>query len=339
MTTPKVFFSRCKPYEYDAVDVAIESKRLFFGYCMRRLGVAYDRHKLRSCIVDVACDDATWAAERSAQNVWNPQYNRNRNFVREIGPGSIALVPRPSSGVIYCGFVQGGFEFVDDPSWYDTWERIWKAKTSRDPDEFWIAGEVAQTFRVDEFRAIPVPRIPVWIRRSLFGRSTYGIVRPYGCLDPVETLKEILASDNFIPRTWTTDPAEVERRLITDVTPSAFEHLVVSLLQLEYPNEFWTHVGGSGDGGLDGIGADESGKVVGLLQCKWAYEGHKPDLNTQWVAGSHRPREILASAFHADGLPGPPAFEFLDKKTVSALLVKHATSLPQAKALRIGRQQ
>jgi hypothetical protein len=335
MITPKVFFSRCKPYGYDAVEVALESKRLFFGYCMAKRDAVYDRRGLKSCIVDVTCDDATWASNRAASD-GNRQYNRNRNFVREIGAGSIALVPRPSSGVIYCGFVRGGFELVDDPAWYDTWERIWKANDSRDPEDFWIAGEVAQTWRVDEFRAIPVPRIPVWIRRSLFGRSTYGIVRPYGGLDPVETLKDILASDSFIPRTWTIDPAEVEQRLITDVTPSSFEHLVVSLLQLENPDEFWTHVGGSGDGGLDGIGADASGKVVGLLQCKWAYWGEEPDLNTQWAAGTARPRQILASACHNDGQEAPTGFDFLDKKRVAALLVKHAAGLPQAKALRIG---
>ena len=334
---PKVFFSRCKPYELDAVDVALESNRLFFGYTLQKQGAVYDRHKIRSCIVDVTCDDATWAAEHAASDR-NRQYNRNRNFVREIDAGSIALVPRPSSGVIYCGFVQSEFELVDDPAWYDTWDRIWRANTTDDPDEFWIAGEVAQTWRVDKFRAIPIPRIPVWIRRSLFGRSTYGIVRPYGGLDPYEAMNLVLSSDSFIPRTWTRDPEEVERRLITDVTPGAFEHLVVSLLQLEYPNEFWTHVGGSGDGGLDGLGANASGEVVGLLQCKWAYWGEKLNLNAQWASGSIQPREILASACHDDAQRAPDGYQFIDKKMVASLLVKHAAALPQARALRIGQE-
>ena len=42
---------------------------------------------------------------------------------------------------------------------------------------------------------------------------------------------------------------EVERRLVESVGPGTFEHLCVSLLQLEFPEEVWVHVGGSGDGG------------------------------------------------------------------------------------------
>ncbi|MBK1625424.1 hypothetical protein [Afifella marina] len=335
---PKVFFSRCKPHGIDAVCVARECERLFFGYPMRKQGAHYDRHSLRSCIVDVTCDEATWAAEHAASDRLR-QYNQNRNFVSEIEHGSIALVPRPAEGVIYCGYVEGGFELVNDPTWYDIWESIWRKHKSEDPDEYWIASEVAQTWKVDKFRPVPVPRIPVWIRRSLFGRSTYGIVRGYLDLDPYKTMQDVLGIDGFLPRSWTTDPREVERRLITDVTPDAFEHLMVAILQLENPEEFWTHVGGSGDGGLDGLGADASGEVVGLLQCKWAYDGEDLKLNTQWASERHRPRTILAAASHRDGVAAPPGIEFFDKAAVAQLLVKHAEALPQARALRIGNRR
>lgn len=337
---PQVFFSRCKPLGIDAVDVALKSRRLFFGYGMWNRQVRaepsryYDRHNMRSCIVDLTCDDATWEVERAASDK-RPQYNQNRNFVRKIDPGSIALVPRPSRGVIYAGYVEGGFELVDDPAWYDIWERIWRENKKEDPDANWIATEIVQTWKVDKFREIPVPRVPVWIRRSLFGRQTYGLVGSYGGLDPHATMREILESDGFVPKAWTTDPKEIERRLVTDVTPGAFEHLVVSLLQLEHPDEVWTHEGGSGDGGLDGLGADASGQVVGLLQCKWAYWGEPPQLNTQWASDNQQPRAILAAACHDDDQKAPDGFEFFDKRKIAELLVKHAASLPQAKALRI----
>lgn len=336
---PKVFFSRCKPHKIDAIEVALESKRLFFGYCLKKTGATYNRHDLGSCIVDVSCDEEAWNAHTSGSDK-KRQHTQNRNFVQKIDevPGSIALVPRPSRGVVYCGYVQGKFELVNDPSWYGTWEQIWlKSPGTERPEAAWIAGEVAQTWRVDEFRPIPLPRIPAWIRRSLFGRSTYGIVRPVEGMDPYDALKEIIETDVFPARTWTRNETEVKKRLIADVTPNAFEHLIVSLLQLEHPHEIWTHVGGSGDGGLDGIGADAHGNVVGLLQCKWHYWGEELELNSLWTSGAGQVRAILASASHEEAVQVPKDFDFLDKDTTAQLLLKHADALPQAKAMRIGQ--
>ena len=50
-------------------------------------------------------------------------------------------------------------------------------------------------------------------------------------------------------RAWTLDIEEIKRRLAEDLTPTSFEHLVVSLLQLEHPTETWQYTGGPGDGG------------------------------------------------------------------------------------------
>src|SRR5205085_721411 len=75
------------------------------------------------------------------------------------------------------------------------------------------------------------------------------------------------------PDSWTLDRQEIERRLLDTLTPSSFEHLVVSLLQLEHRHETWSQVGGPGDGGIDDVGAAEDGAVAALLQCKWQYDG------------------------------------------------------------------
>lgn len=332
---PQVFYSRCKPYKYDALDVALYSNRIFFGHAMRKADTVYDRRNLKNCVVDVTCGDDEWANWHARSDKRN-QFNGNRNFAKKITPGSIALIPRPSSGVIYCGIVTGDFELVDNPDWYPIWEKIWQSAPLTAPEESWIAIEVAQTWPVDTFRAISLPKIPVWIRRSLFGRSTYGVVQPYGDLNPHSTMTEILKTGVNLERPWTIDLSEVERRLITDVTPNAFEHLVVSLLQLEHRDEIWTHVGGSGDGGLDGIGANASGEVVGLLQCKWSYDGEQIFMNPSVTAGSKRPVLYLASAFHSDCQSGPDGFEFLSKSCIAQMLVRHASNLPQAIALRVG---
>jgi Restriction endonuclease len=117
------------------------------------------------------------------------------------------------------------------------------------------------------------------IRRSLFGRSTYGrIAAPSGLdLDPYKTLDRLMTRSARPALIWTTDIEKVEQRLLDGVGPNAFEHLCVHLLQLEEPRNRM-HVGGGGDGGVDGEGASRAGKVVGLLQCKWSYDGEEIDL-------------------------------------------------------------
>lgn len=159
--------------------------------------------------------------------------------IRKIGLNSIAMTPRPSLGVVYCGRVNGPFNLVDDPEWYEDWERIWSLQypgdDASDPASY-LAGEVAQLWHVDRFVPVPVPRIPAWIRRSLFGRSTYGIV-PVDGIDPHVVMSDILNSPDFPVRDWTAEGGEVANRLKTDLVPASFEHLIVSLLQLEHPNE------------------------------------------------------------------------------------------------------
>ncbi|MBC7283901.1 restriction endonuclease [Hoeflea sp.] len=264
--------------------------------------------------------------------------------------------PRPSKGVIYCGVVEGEFELIDNPSkeeWFKTWEKCWEERWGTPPYEdstrkisqkdkadlkdAWMAGEIAQTWRVDKFREIQAAQVPVWIRRSLFGRSTYGIVKDQFGLNPYQAMFEILRENFcFEPRSWTKSPAEIQQRLLTDFTPSAFEHLVVALLQLEHPDEIWTHVGGSGDGGVDGMGSDSNGKTIGLLQCKWIYSGEKLELADVWRGAEKGPRRFLASIHHRDDQRGPDGFEFLNKDKIAELLIKHAAKLPQAVTLRVG---
>jgi len=44
---------------------------------------------------------------------------------------------------------------------------------------------------------------------------------------------------------------------------------VCQLLQLENPSERWWHVGGSGDGGADGLALGPSETITAAVQCKW----------------------------------------------------------------------
>ena len=122
-------------------------------------------------------------------------------------------------------------------------------------------------------------------------------------LDSHATLDRLIDYPEQIAREWTNQQDEIEWRLLTDVGPSTFEHLCVALLQLEHPDETWAHVGGSGDGGVDGIGADANGNVVGLLQCKWRYDGEPLSFATPWSNDSKAQRRIVASLIHSRSRP------------------------------------
>ena len=70
------------------------------------------------------------------------------------------------------------------------------------------------------------------------------------------------------------DTVCIKRRLVDSLNPSSFEHLVVSLLQLENPSEIWQQCGGAGDGGIDGFGCNEKDEIEAILQCKF-HHPHK----------------------------------------------------------------
>lgn len=336
-----VFFSRCKPQEVDVIDLVLNHRKLFIGYPMHTPGASYDPHNLGSCVVNPASPDDVWWPARELTDR-RREYNQNRNLVRKVDADHIkvGLIPRPSRGLIYCGLIKTNFELINDPPWYDEYMSLRAhVGASTDGPETWHAADVAQCWAFEDIRPIPVPRIPAWIRRSLFGRSTYGIVHPdqdIG-LDPFNELISIMATDSDATVEWTHNLEEVERRLLNNLTPSTFEHLVVSLLQLQNPDEIWSQVGGSGDGGLDGVGAGTNGTVSALLQCKWQYWGGNPFSDQViWNFDPALVNRYLASLRYPKNVAIPEGIQFLDRPKIAALVVEHAARLPQALSMRIG---
>jgi hypothetical protein len=124
LTEPVVFFSRCKPQGADALTIALEASRIFIGYPMPRVGADYQPRNLNACVVDPSCSDEEWEHARAQQPAIRPQYNQNRNLIKGIPLGSIAMIPRPDRGVIYCGKIVSGFELINNPSWYDQYMRL-----------------------------------------------------------------------------------------------------------------------------------------------------------------------------------------------------------------------
>jgi Restriction endonuclease len=126
--------------------------------------------------------------------------------------------------------------------------------------------------------------------------------------DPYHVLNALLDHPEQVEHAWSQDVMEIGRRLVGSVGPNSFEHLCVALLQLEHPEHVWMHVGGSGDGGIDGIGADANGAVVGLLQCKWAYQSEDVFVDPQ--AGRSGTRQILVALLHSECATPREGIEF-----------------------------
>jgi hypothetical protein len=337
-----LFFSRCKPWEIDVQKVAIDNRCVFFGWVVRRQGAAYLASDPASFIVSPACDRDEWETQCAWQGK-KPQHTQNRNLVAAVGAGSIAMVPRPIDGMIYCGRVSGPFRISYDQARYRAAAEVFERHGHPDGEATWLSGELAQGWDVDEFVDLPVPMVPAPIRRSLFGRSTYGVIQPIPGErdDPLRTIADLMDRRKrglgFEPRPWSRDPSEVRQRLVSTVTPNLFEALVVALLQLEEPELAWLGVGGSGDGGVDGIATDAKGDVVRLLQCKWHYSGEIVFSHAAvWSPKKESVRKYLAhmtgSAASAQGVD-----KALDLDWLTDALIRHSANVPFARTLRVGK--
>lgn len=164
--------------------------------------------------------------------------------------------------------------------------------------------------------------------------STLGRVKAVDERLPEEILAKIIESVNnkTFPEYYSIDEEETGRRLIDWCSPSAFEHLSVHLLQLEQPEMVWRHVGGSGDGGVDGLGSRE-GRTEKVLQCKLF--GLKPE-------NFLKNRKLPIHLTTLDVKKNKEKYEssdltIWDRPEISRLVKKHAKYLPLAKTLRIGQ--
>lgn len=265
-------------------------------------------------------------------------YSLNRNLVAEVVPGSIAVIPRSSSGLVYLGRVVGEFEIVNSPPWGKTYLEMRKRQgLSADDDADRHIADVAQGWRVDEFRPVALSRIPGWLRHSMFGRSMVGRFRNYplnGHVTAHQALSEILDGPAKAKIEWTLDPDTMKRRLVDNLTANAFENLIVSLLQLVFPDEIWHHTGGPGDGGIDGIGSNENGDLVGLMQAKLEIP-HALGIGEANKLGEGV-RCYSAVLLPDDPTPPPEGTQLLDLEWIVDALQRHWRKLPQALAMRIG---
>lgn len=319
-----VFLSRNKPQNSDAVDICLDYNRTFIGYPALRKGYS----NLSEDMIDLSIEWDKLEKERKKlhKNCNQKQITTNWNLVHEIEPGCITLIPRPERGLVYAGRVENFF-FDGDPAWAKDYLELRKKQGLKIDNCISHVADVAQGWKVDKWRKVPFSFYPAWIRRSFFVQNTVARIKPLEFGNPHDVLDQLIDNLQQPSPGWTTDISKIEQRLVSDIGPNEFEHLVVALLQLEQPDRIWRHVGGSGDGGVDGMGLEANGNLCAILQCKW--NGGSPD-------PEHWQREYYFASLLEEPLPDDSSVHIWDRCKIAELVKKHAQRLPWALSMRIG---
>lgn len=331
--TQIAFYCKGRPQGADIAQFSLDQGRIFIGYPPWRRGAELDLRSVGRSIVDVLNEDPTTAYPIKHRK----QFTKNQNMVREIHGAEEAYVfmPRPAEGVCHVGRVTGDFRVENRPSWVKDYLAL-REKQELDVEDGYEShvGDVVQCWPVEFGPPVPFPLIPGWIRYQIMGRQTAAVIRDVVAgmgEDPVGSVARRMHQGAWAPTLeLTLDRDEVERRLIRWLTPTAFEHLAVSLLQLERPDERWMQVGGSGDGGADGLGLKD-GQVRTVVQCKWKYDGSLEELAGWLKKGDVT--VLAASLIHDEDVDRGIV---LDRSWFVERVLRHHERLPVARGLGIG---
>ena len=328
-----VFYSRNKPEYSDAIKICLKYNRTFIGYP----ALKKDYSNLSEDMIDLSLDENTFQRQLSQLDTscsdkgYRKQITTNRNLVHEIKPGCITLIPRPDRGLVYAGRIKKFF-FDGDPAWAKDYLELRKKQGLKIDNCIDRLANVAQGWQVDKWRKVPFSFYPAWVRKSFFGRSTVARIHPVcGFGNPHDVLDQLIDNFQRPSSAWTMNISEIEQRLVSDIGPNEFEHLVVALLQLEQPHRTWRHVGGSGDGGVDGMGLGSNGDLCAILQCKWNGGSSKKPEHCQ---GEYYFASLLVEQPHSDD----NSVHIWNRRKIAELIKKHEQRLPWALSMRIGNK-
>lgn len=322
MTVPICLLVRNKPCKIDAFEIAKRHSCAFVGYSAIREQKLRETLSVLERVLPFDAPEAEWCA---LGNV-SARTQRHRNYLNKLAiDQSVLVMPRMVEGKLYLGRYRG-YEIHRQPIWLQEFRDMCAdypdiSEESRD-------SSICHVFKVDRWRAVPFTGVPAWIRKSVFGQDGIQQISDVGSLSALDELTRLLTEQPQTQWTPTTDAAEVKNRMLNLLSPSAFEHLMVSLLQLEQPDVRWVHVGGSGDGGVDGLGV-QNGETNAILQCKWQYDGRPVKAETSGV------QLYIATLFGERQTESPSHIKFFGSDEVAELVLKHAERLPFALTLGV----
>jgi hypothetical protein len=331
-TPERVFYVKSRPQNADIIEIVRDEQRVFIGYppwCAE-----YDPADMASCVVNLRTASDGWRNEISG---YHQAMTTNRRFAQSVNIGWIVAIPRPGDGLCWLAEIAQAFEVINDPPWRSRYLDMRRRLGLERSDEASHVGDVVQSWRISNLVSVPFGRIPRWISYRLLSRQTIGEISGVREreLSAYPVLKRAIDGISDPPLEETDDLIEIERRLLTFVSPAALEHLAVALLQVERPDEMWWHIGGSGDGGSDGLGYDRHWLQSGQVQCKWLFKGSR--LSEIFEESRGTTKRILVSLIHGPVDEDVPNAMFWGSREIAVLVKKHSQELSIARSLRICR--
>lgn len=331
-----VFYTKCRPQGSDGWPIARQHRIAFVGYPAYRQGfnpedVAWRDLPPSEWLVDPGDPEWKSKARPITGRGYRAQVTTNRRLAQEIGEGSVVVVPRVSKGACYAGFVTHPLRLADDPHWAtDYLELRRETGLSTEPEAGHVA-DVSQIWSVVDWITIPFPAVPRWISYRFLSRNTAGIVGDLRSpqVSAHEVMADILSKPEDEMYSSLVEGRSIERTLLDWLSPRSFEHLLVDLLQLEDDREvYWHHVGGSGDGGVDGIAVDDRGKLRGVLQAKLSYGGSAERLARQLSERYPPEVRVVVAVLHGNHRPRHQPPEVWDRPRIASLVESFGNRIP-----------
>lgn len=335
MESKIAIYVKCRPQNADTTAFLRKHRRIFLGYppfidgADPTLPLEQRMHSLSmgdyipSELLSEDCRDRGYRGSITLQ----------QNVVHQVGVGSIILVPQLGAGVCFLAKTMSPFTLFSPGEIGEEYLQLRHEQGLSIEEPEWHLADMVQGWATTEWVEIPFVWIPRWIGQRALQRNTVGIIRDrdghhraYDVLDRLFTVPCGIAV--YEP---SSDSVEIARRMVDLLSPASFEHLVVDVLRLERPDLVWLHVGGSGDGGADGIGFRANGSPAAILQCKLRWPGWLDDPRGEGALV--RPELIVASL---DAIENAPAdAEIWGPEKIGEAVLRHAARLPIARTLCI----
>lgn len=341
----RVLYAKLRPQGADIAALCQQERKIFVGYPAWRRGMPATARPSPEHLIDVGLRVERIDASELSESIEAPKrksyaqaVNAQRTRILQVGPGSLAMIPRLGDGIVYVAEILSRFQVFDPTTWAGRY--LDERRNARLPvdNELSHVGDVMQGWDTGDWTPVPFAAMPRWISQRVLARNTLGLVdRAEDGRNAWDVVRAIVLSGASMSRTPVSSPSEVVGRMHDLLSPSSFEHLCVDLMQLENPGEIWTHVGGSGDGGADGLGYGPDGRVAAVLQCKYQWPSEVADPRRLSADSRSSTRLVMASLVHDGRRPQnvPEGAVWLGSAEVADLLLKHRKRLPIALTLGI----
>lgn len=329
-------YVKCRPQNADITELVRQHRRVFLGYppfirgvdpslpIEERIHALSDEGRIASERLDDDCRSRAYRAAITLQ----------QNVVRQVSIGSVVLVPQLGSGICLLARTVSTFKRFPPGQIGEEYLRLRIEQGLPVDQPEWHLADVIQGWETSEWKEVPFAWIPRWIGQRALQRNTLGIIADRdGHHRAFEVLDRMMRSEKggIAPYDDSDDAAEILRRLVDLLSPASFEHLVVDLMRLEQPDLTWLHVGGSGDGGADGVGFRSDGSPGAILQCKLRWPGRLEDPRRRGYTSALV--LIVASLDAIDD--APMGASIWGPEAIAQAVIRHAAKLPVARALRV----